>query len=1223
MKKTGRRMKRAMKKILAVLLIWSICFSTTNMKAMAEEEQPLTQSESDEGENGSQKDESENGTQPGEGESGAQPSEGESGAQPGEDESNPQPGEDESDPQPGEGESGAQPGEGESGAQPSEGESGAQTGEDESESQPEEGESESQPSEGESGAQPSEGESGTQPGGDESDSDDSAAAEDTAGWDGVTTESVYEDANFKVTFALSGYWNGGYNANVKIENTGNTVIENWTLEVDYDGAISNIWNAVIDGNAGGKYIIKNAGWNQNIAVNGSAEFGISGQDNFPGFPKKYALLGNIAGVAEEDYSITYRLDSDWGDGFTGTISIANNTDSAIEDWYLEFDFNRNITNIWNGVTESHRGKHYVIKNAGYNANINAGQTISFGFSGDKGTSTDEPMNYELSSHARDAKANPKYTDTDGDGLTDYEELNITLTDPEKADTDEDGIIDSEEDPDGDGINNRDEIDLGTDPLNSDTDRDNLTDYEELYQYHTDPLLEDTDGDGLTDYDDVKLGFSPLLKDTDGNGIIDSEERVYQTVTEQLKNPQKEGVTAVSVSLSIKGNAEKRVGIVDVYEFDKLSAGVVGLVGVPVEIGCDTDFQQADITFHYDVNALGDTKEEDLSVMWYDEANNWYQILDEDSVIDTTNHTVTYTTTHFSTYMLADKTLWYEAWRENIDYRNSSSEDTEKKYFDIAFVVDVSGSMSGSGINMAKTAMGNFITSMQADDEAALVTFSHIASLRQGFTSDKEAIRKAVFQMYASGGTDVNRGLLTALSTYDKHECDKQKIIVLICDGDVNYYQSTIDRCIAGGIQIYAVNVWNTATHAILQKMTEQTGGEYYYASTADQLETVFASVIGDTTGQIDPTDVDGDGLYDIFETAGMRLPNGRIIFTDPANPDTDGDGLTDYQETGIVYNVDDRYIGMGQIIDVKYFQMRSYPDQKDSDGDGLTDDVDDRPLMVEFCEVAKLNSKASAHYLNIVKNDGTAYYGGDQGWWEEKAHFEGSSEGLIGQEKLRYDAYYRLWKMGCGTIAMSDAELYMAIQNGGYNLSVPTTFDADFRQTGLCKKDAYMDYVEKQYGEKYTIYGDSININTGLYPWKMESGFHDFLSANGNPNTNVKWARYSGETFDKQKRDVVNEIESMLGKDIPVVFAYHTSKNEDDIRLYSSLENAKEKMESVDDRIAASHYMTIVGLYKFAANQPLQYKYILEVVSWGHVYYIDYDMYANKLGYYSNILSVY
>ncbi len=753
--------------------------------------------------------------------------------------------------------------------------------------------------------------------------------------------------------------------------------------------------------------------------------------------------------------------------------------------------------------------------------------------------------------------------------------------------------------------------------------DNLTDYEELYQYHTDPLLEDTDGDGLTDYDDVKLGFSPLLKDTDGNGIIDSEERVQQTVTKEMKDPGKEGVTAVSVSLSIKGNAEKRVGIEDVYDFDKLSSGVVGLVGVPVEIGCDTDFQQADITFHYDVNALGDTKEDDLSIMWYDEANNWYQILDEDCVIDTANHTVTYTTTHFSTYMLVDSVLWYDAWRENIDYRNSSSGDTVKQNFDIAFVVDTSNSMKGNRISIAMTALGKFIDTMQADDEAAVITFSAYGTLKQSFTSDKKTLKQTFPSMYLSRGTNVNNALLTALSAFDKHDCDKRKIIVLICDGDVNYVQSTIDRCIAGDIQIYAVNVGYAPSHAFLNKMAEQTGGEYYYAATADQIEAAFAEVIGDTTDQIDPTDADGDGLYDIFETAGMKLANGRIIYTDPASPDTDGDGLTDYQETGIVYNVDDRYIGLGHSINIKYFAMRSYPDQIDSDGDGLTDDVDDRPLMVEFSEVAKLNSKFSSHYLNIVGNDGTTYHGGNQGWWEDKAHFQEGGNKLEEQVKLELDKYYRLWHMGCGTIAMSDAELYMTIQNSGYSLSVSNPFGSDFQQTGVCTEDAYQQYIEKMYDTKYAIADDVVNRNVGLYPWDMESGLKRFLKANNNSSRNVEWARYRRDTFIKEKQEIVNEIEEMLNKDIPVVFSYNTFEEDDGIRLYVSLENAKNDITTNNDRTPPSHYMTIVGLYKYASDQPMQYKYILEVVSWGKVYYIDYDMYAKNLNYFSNILSVY
>lgn len=40
-----------------------------------------------------------------------------------------------------------------------------------------------------------------------------------------------------------------------------------------------------------------------------------------------------------------------------------------ENWALEFDFERSITGLWNGAVESQEGNHYVVKNAGYNANI--------------------------------------------------------------------------------------------------------------------------------------------------------------------------------------------------------------------------------------------------------------------------------------------------------------------------------------------------------------------------------------------------------------------------------------------------------------------------------------------------------------------------------------------------------------------------------------------------------------------------------------------------------------------------------------------------------------------------------------------------------------------------------------------------------------------------------------------------------------------------------------
>jgi hypothetical protein len=66
-----------------------------------------------------------------------------------------------------------------------------------------------------------------------------------------------------------------------------------------------------------------------------------------------------------------------------------------------------------------------------------------------------------------------------------------------------------EDPDHDGLTNLEEYQHGTDPQNPDTDGDGLSDGDEVHVYHTDPLNPDTDGDGISDGLEVKTGSDPL------------------------------------------------------------------------------------------------------------------------------------------------------------------------------------------------------------------------------------------------------------------------------------------------------------------------------------------------------------------------------------------------------------------------------------------------------------------------------------------------------------------------------------------------------------------------------------------------------------------------------------------------------------------------------------------------------------------------------------------
>ena len=155
-----------------------------------------------------------------------------------------------------------------------------------------------------------------------------------------------------------------------------------------------------------------------------------------------------------------------------------------------------------------------------------------GESGDADTDNDGLTNRE----ERQLGTNPKVADTDGDGLSDGDEVKKYTTNPLKADSDGDGLSDGDEilkyhtdpmkaDTDGDGLSDGDEVlTYKTDPSKADTDGDGLSDGDEVTKYKTNPLNVDTDGDGLNDNDEVtKYKSDPTKADTDGGSVNDGTE----------------------------------------------------------------------------------------------------------------------------------------------------------------------------------------------------------------------------------------------------------------------------------------------------------------------------------------------------------------------------------------------------------------------------------------------------------------------------------------------------------------------------------------------------------------------------------------------------------------------------------------------------------------------------------------------------------------------------
>lgn len=96
------------------------------------------------------------------------------------------------------------------------------------------------------------------------------------------------------------------------------------------------------------------------------------------------------------------------------------------------------------------------------------------------------------------------TDSDMDGVPDEDEIGVYYTDPYNKDTDGDGYSDWVELNFGFSPHNKEAITLEK----NDVDGDGLSDKMEL-RFHTNLKNKDTDGDGYTDKEEIDNGYDPL------------------------------------------------------------------------------------------------------------------------------------------------------------------------------------------------------------------------------------------------------------------------------------------------------------------------------------------------------------------------------------------------------------------------------------------------------------------------------------------------------------------------------------------------------------------------------------------------------------------------------------------------------------------------------------------------------------------------------------------
>ena len=167
------------------------------------------------------------------------------------------------------------------------------------------------------------------------------------------------------------------------------------------------------------------------------------------------------------------------------------------------------------------------------------------------------------------------------------------------------------------------------------------------------------------------------------------------------------------------------------------------------------------------------------------------------------------------------------------------------------------------ISAAKETANSFLDLLGAGDQSALVSFANNATLDKTLSNNHDQTKTAINSLVAAGATDIGdainlaKGELTSIRINPSAD----QIMILLTDGkankpngpgygewpaDVAYALTKAGEAAAAGIKIFTIGLDNDINATMLQQIASATGGQYYFAPTAAELQAIFDQIAFDT-----------------------------------------------------------------------------------------------------------------------------------------------------------------------------------------------------------------------------------------------------------------------------------------------------------------------------------------------------------------------------------------
>jgi Ca-activated chloride channel family protein len=170
---------------------------------------------------------------------------------------------------------------------------------------------------------------------------------------------------------------------------------------------------------------------------------------------------------------------------------------------------------------------------------------------------------------------------------------------------------------------------------------------------------------------------------------------------------------------------------------------------------------------------------------------------------------------------------------------------EQLPLNVVLALDMSGSVSGDRLEHLRDAASGLIAGLKGEDQAGLLTFSHVVAQRSGLTRNVSRLSDTLVEADAAGGTALVDAVFAAMMLGESDV--GRSLLVVFSDGlDTSSWLSSdavLDIAKRSDVVIYCVATGSSRQSRFLRDLSTLTGGRLFELDSTKNLHTIFRSIL--------------------------------------------------------------------------------------------------------------------------------------------------------------------------------------------------------------------------------------------------------------------------------------------------------------------------------------------------------------------------------------------